>query len=249
MSRTWSLMFLLPPGGPRVRLLRVAGACRPWPAASVLSGRRRGRSRLHARWSRQGVFRLAPLMLKWRCVTSSVAILPASSSLAMEAMLVITSSASLHLAVNVMFRDAFGPHVSPSRGTLASLPDGLCATIEVWGYRSQPMLACRFVNRVVTASDSVDTSRMERPVLCACVGPQRTLLAPAGGWRCRSLCKSVPARGLRPVSGSFLSFNFCDECFRVVHTLACVFVFVLHWHSVSRKCKTPSQHAMAIFFV
>ncbi len=44
-----------------------------------------------------------------------------------------------------MFRDAFGPHVSPSRGTLASLPDGLCATIEVWGYRSQPVLACRFV--------------------------------------------------------------------------------------------------------
>ena len=43
------------------------------------------------------------------------------------------------------FRDAFGPHVSPSRGTLASLPDGLCATIEVWGYRSQPVLACRFV--------------------------------------------------------------------------------------------------------
>jgi len=43
------------------------------------------------------------------------------------------------------------------------------------------MLACRFVNRVVTASDSVDTSRMERLVLCACVGPQRTLDAPGEG--------------------------------------------------------------------
>ena len=43
------------------------------------------------------------------------------------------------------------------------------------------MLACRFVNRVVTASDSVDTSRMERLVLCACVGPQRTLGAPGEG--------------------------------------------------------------------
>ena len=86
-----------------------------------------------------------------------------------------------------MFRDAFGPHVSPSRGTLASLPDGLCATIEVWGVSlaASVSVSLRF-NRVVTASDSVDTSRMERPVLCACVGPQRTLLAPAGGWRCRS---------------------------------------------------------------
>ena len=54
-------------------------------------------------------------------------------------------------------------------------------TYEVWGYRSQPVLACRFVNRVVTASDSVDTSRMGRQVLCACVGPQRTLDAPGEG--------------------------------------------------------------------
>ena len=52
---------------------------------------------------------------------------------------------------------------------------------RIGGYRSQPMLACRFVNRVVTASDSVDTSRMERLVLCACVGPQRTLDAPGEG--------------------------------------------------------------------
>ena len=51
-------------------------------------------------------------------------------------------------------------------------------SIEVWGYRSQPMLVCRFINRVVTASDSVDTSRMELQVLSACVGPQRTLFCP-----------------------------------------------------------------------
>ena len=105
-----------------------------------------------------------------------------------------------------MFRDAFGPHVSPSRGTLASLPDGLCATIEVWGVS---LAACVSVslrfNRVVTASDSVDTSRMERPVLCACVGPQRTLLAPAGGWRCRS---RPSGSGVAAVARFFIGFRY-----------------------------------------
>jgi len=76
--------------------------------------------------------------------------------------------------------DAFGPDFISLqlRRSLALLQ---WTTHEVWGYRSQPMLACRFVNRVVTASDSVDTSRMERLVLCACVGPQRTLDAPGEG--------------------------------------------------------------------
>ena len=64
---------------------------------------------------------------------------------------------------------------------------------RIGGYRSQPMLACRFVNRVVTASDSVDTSRMERLVLCACVGPQRTLDAPGEG--AKSLARVRAAGG------------------------------------------------------
>ena len=78
-----------------------------------------------------------------------------------------------------MFRDAFGPDYLPSVSSFIGFTS--MYNERAWGYRSQPMLACRFVNRVVTASDSVDTSRMERQVLCACVGPQRTLLAPGGG--------------------------------------------------------------------
>ena len=85
-------------------------------------------------------------------------------------------------------------------------------------------------NRVVTASDSVDTSRMERPVLCACVGPQRTLLAPAGGWRCRS---RPSGSGVAAVARFFIGFRYpliycrvCDGCCCVRHTLACRFVFV-----------------------
>ena len=75
-------------------------------------------------------------------------------------------------------------------------------TYEVWGYRSQPVLACRFVNRVVTASDSVDTSRMERQVLCACVGPQRTL-CPGGGEALPQPARRFRPRGMRPLSGGF----------------------------------------------
>ena len=81
------------------------------------------------------------------------------------------------------------------------------------GYRSQPVLACRFVNRVVTASDSVDTSRMERQVLCACVGPQRTL-CPGGGLALPQPARRFRPRGMRPLSGGFTLaiLVFRDAC-------------------------------------
>ena len=80
-----------------------------------------------------------------------------------------------------MFRDAFGPDYLPSVSSFIGFTS--MYNERAWGYRSQPMLACRFGNRVVTASDSVDTSRMERLVLCACVVPEANPV-PRAGHRC-----------------------------------------------------------------
>ena len=82
----------------------------------------------------------------------------------------------------------------------------------------------------VRDGEQLSISRMERPVLCACVGPQRTLLAPAGGWRCRS---RPSGSGVAAVACFFIGLGhplftvvIYDGCCCVRHTLACRFVFV-----------------------
>ena len=67
-------------------------------------------------------------------------------------------------------------------------------------------------------------SGWERPVLCACVGPQRTLLAPAGGWRCRS----------RP-SGSGVAAVACFFMVSVIRDLLSLFTMgVVAFGTLSR---------------
>ena len=74
---------------------------------------------------------------------------------------------------------------------------------------------------------------------------------PGGGLALPQPARRFRRRGRRPFSVSCFRYPLsclCDGCCCVRHTLACRFVFVLHWHSVSWKCKTPSQHAMALLF-
>ena len=116
-------------------------------------------------------------------------------------------------------------------------------THEVWGYRSQPVLACRFVNRVVVASDSGRYSphgtagfmRECRPLAYPVETP---LVRVSRGYRAGIRVVFLPLEGWRGEGGAHPSswpVSPLDAFAEYAHRGSCfVYVCLFHWDSDSR---------------